>query len=99
MPCSKLSFPVVFPVVTAPMLRASSTATRRPARASSTAVIMPVIPAPTIRSSKLAPGTNSSLAGKSSRSSHTDVITPPKVVGRGTGRRDLVGTYTRVASS
>src|SRR5215203_1616945 len=80
MPCSRLSFPVVFPVVTAPRWRASNTATRRPARASSTAVIKPVIPAPMIRSSNLAPGANSSLAGKSLRSSHTDVIAPPKVV-------------------
>ena len=45
-PWSRLILPVVLPVVTAPRERASTTVTRRPRRARSTAVTMPVIPAP-----------------------------------------------------
>lgn len=52
-PCSRLTFAVVLPVVTAPGVRASMTATRLPPRASSTAVTNPVIPAPTTATSAL----------------------------------------------
>ena len=58
-PCSRDSFAVVCPVVTAPTRRASSRATRCPDRASRVAVVRPVRPAPTTMVSTCAPGTNS----------------------------------------
>ena len=73
-PCSRLSFAVVFPVVTAPTWRASSTATRRPARASRAAVTSPVSPAPTTTSSYAAPGVNWSVSMVRLRSSQSDVM-------------------------
>src|ERR1700749_2784753 len=51
LPCSKLILAVVFPVAQAPTVRASTTNTSLPARASSTAVISPVMPAPTTTTS------------------------------------------------
>src|SRR4051794_12435022 len=45
-PCRRDTLAVVWPVVAAPMDRASSTATRCPALASRTAVASPVRPAP-----------------------------------------------------
>ena len=50
-PCSRLIFAVVLPVVPAPAECASSTITFLPALANSTAVTRPVIPAPTTTTS------------------------------------------------
>ena len=74
-PCSTLSLAVVLPVVTAPTWRASSTATRRPARASRVAVTSPVSPAPTTTSSYAVSATNGSVAMVGLRSSQSDVMT------------------------
>src|SRR4051794_8453737 len=75
-PCSSDTFAVVFPVVTAPTSRASTTATRRPARASRSAVVRPVMPAPTTRSST-GPSGSGSLGTVWAWSSHRDVIARP----------------------
>src|SRR4051794_11509137 len=74
LPCSKLIFAVVLPVVPAPAVRASRTRTCFPDLASSTAVISPVMPAPTTTASAVElPG--SEVVGVGDRSaSHNDVM-------------------------
>ncbi len=104
-PCSRLIFAVLAPVVPALTVRPSSTATETPARASSTAVVRPVSPAPTTATSTVSGGAGPSVCGPGAPSRHIDnaVMRPgtpcprPHTAG-GSGRATPTASAIAIAS-